>query len=230
MEAKEKNNGTSGTAVFICGDSTAASYDAAETLIVGWGQALAEMFPEIPVFNHAMAGRSTRTFLEEGRLQRTDGKIRPGDLLLIQFGHNDESDKPERHTDPWTDYRDNLKVFVKFARERGAVPILLTPVCMRIWKEGKLQETHGDYPAAMRSAAEEESVPLMDMYRESFRIVSEAGEEGSKQLFMNLMPGEDPRYPQGLEDNAHPRRAGAERFAAYAAGWLREHAFLATEG
>ena len=206
--------------IFICGDSTAASYNPAETLIVGWGQALAEILPGTEVFNHAMAGRSTRTFLEEGRLQRLDGALRPGDLLLVQFGHNDASDKPERHTEPWTGYRDNLKVFVRFARERGAVPVLLTPVCMRIWKNGELQDTHGEYPAAVRSTAEEESVLLMDMYRESFRIVEAVGEAGSRALFMNLAAGEDPRYPDGLEDNAHTRRAGAERFAAYAAQQL----------
>ena len=209
--------------IFICGDSTAASYDAAETLIVGWGQALGEMMPDAEVFNHAMAGRSTKTFLAEGRLERLDGKLAPGDLLLIQFGHNDEGDKPERHTDPWTDYRDNLKIFTDFARERGALPVLLTPVCIRLWKDGKLQETHGDYPAAVRSVAEKELVPLMDMYRESFRIVGAAGEEGSKALFMNLRPGEDPRYPDGLEDNTHPRRAGAERFAAFAMNWLIQY-------
>lgn len=208
--------------IFICGDSTAAAYDPAQTLMVGWGQALPEFLPSARVVNHAMAGRSTKSFLAEGRLQRLDGEIRAGDLVLIQFAHNDESDKPERHADPWTDYSENLTTFVMFARDRGAVPVLLTPICMRVWKDGALQATHGEYPAAMRAVAQKMDVPLIDLYGDSFRIVSQAGEEGSKAFFLHLPPHQDPRYPDGVSDNAHTRRAGAEAFAACAARGLRE--------
>ena len=119
--------------IFICGDSTAQTYDPKETLMVGWGQVLKDFLPGVSVLNHAMAGRSTKSFLMEGRLQRLEGMIRPGDLVLIQFAHNDESDKPERHTEPWTSYTENLSVFVDFARRQGGVPVLLTPICMRVW-------------------------------------------------------------------------------------------------
>ncbi len=101
------------------------------------------------------------------------------------------------------------------------MPVLLTPICMRIWQDGKLQPTHGDYPAAMRAVAEEMKVPLIDLYGESIRIVEAMGETGSKALFMHFSPGEDPACPEGLEDNAHTRRAGAERFAAAAASELK---------
>ncbi len=99
--------------------------------------------------------------------------------------------------------------------------MLLTPICMRVWQDGKLQPTHGEYPAAMRSVAEEMNVPLIDLYTESFRIVEEMGEEGSKALFMHFAPGEDPAYPDGSQDNAHTKRAGAERFAAATADGLK---------
>ena len=102
------------------------------------------------------------------------------------------------------------------------MPVLLTPICMRVWQDGKLQPTHGEYPAAMRSVAEETDTPLIDLYTESFRIVESMGEEGSKALFMHFAPGEDPAYPDGSEDNAHTKRAGAERFAAAAAQGLKE--------
>ena len=204
--------------IFIRGDSTAASYRPEETLMVGWGQLLGDLLPGTDVVNLAMAGRSTRTFLAENRLQPAAEYARPGDLMLIQFAHNDENEKkPERYAAPWTDYSGNLRFFVRFARERKMVPVFLTPICMRIWENGKLQPTHGEYPAAMRAVAEEMKVPLIDLYTESFRIVEAMGEEGSKALFMHLSPGEDPAVPEGMQDNAHTRRAGAERFAAYAA-------------
>lgn len=203
--------------IFICGDSTAASYDPEKTQMVGWGQVLKTFLPEVNVLNHAMAGRSTKSFLAEGRLQALDGQIRPGDLTLIQFAHNDENEKPERHTEPWTDFSANLRSFIRFVRERNGRPVLLTPICMRVWQDGVLQETHGEYPEAMRAIAAETGVPLIDVYRGSFRIVSEAGEEGSKAFFMHLKPGEDERVPEGLADNAHTRRPGALCFAACAA-------------
>ena len=86
--------------------------------------------------------------------------------------------------------------------------MLLTPVCMRVFKDEILQETHGEYPEAVRAAARDMGADLIDMYRGSFNIVSAAGEEGSKAFFMHLKPGEDPRWPGGLTDNAHTRRAG----------------------
>ena len=208
--------------IYVCGDSTAASYNPEETRMVGWGQLLGDFLPGVTVVNLSMAGRSTKTFLAEGRLEPA-GQADPGDLVLVQFAHNDENEKkPERYTAPWTEFTDNLKVFIRFAREHGAVPVLLTPICMRIWQDGKLQPTHGEYPAAMRAVAEEMDVPLIDLYTESVRIVEAMGEEGSKALFMHFAPGEDPAYPDGSEDNAHTKRAGAERFAEAAAQGLKE--------
>jgi lysophospholipase L1-like esterase len=207
--------------IYVCGDSTAASYNPEETRMVGWGQLLGDFLPGVTVVNLSMAGRSTKTFLAEGRLEPA-GQAGPGDLVLIQFAHNDENEKkPERYTAPWTEFTENLRFFIRFAREHGAAPVLLTPICMRIWQDGKLQPTHGEYPAAMRAVAEEMDVPLIDLYTESFRIVESMGEEGSKALFMHFAPGEDPAYPDGSEDNAHTKRAGAERFAEAAARGLQ---------
>ena len=201
--------------IFICGDSTAASYRAEETRMVGWGQLLGDYLPGVCVVNLAMAGRSTKTFLAENRLQPAAEQACPGDLILIQFAHNDENEKkPERYTAPRTEFADNLRYFIRFARERKAVPVLVTPICMRIWQDGKLQSTHGEYVAAMRAVAKETDTPLIDLYGESFRTVESMGEEGSKVLFMHLSPGEDLAVPEGTEDNAHTRRAGADLFAA----------------
>ena len=209
--------------IFICGDSTAASYDPKETLMTGWGQVLGEYLPEAEIRNHAMAGRSTRTFLQEGRLERVMEEIGEGDLMLIQFGHNDENrEKPERYTEPERAYPENLGIFVSKAREKKAVPVLMTPICIRNWQEGRIEPSHGVYPQKVRETAARLGVPLIDLYADSLRIVEEAGEEKSEKLFMNLAPGEDPGQPEGRRDNAHTRRAGACAFAERTAAHLRE--------
>ena len=86
--------------IYVCGDSTAASYSPEAAPITGWGQVLGEMLPGIRVENRAMGGRSTKSFLSEGRLQQIETEIQAGDLMLIQFTHNDTSDLVWRHTDP----------------------------------------------------------------------------------------------------------------------------------
>ena len=189
--------------IYICGDSTAASYDPADSLMMGWGQALPEYLPGIPVYNHAMAGRSTRTFLAEGRLDRVLEKIAPGDLMLIQFAHNDENaEKPERYADPEQAYPENLRIFIREARGKRAIPVLMTPICMRLWKDGVLQPSHGVYPEAVRALARKMGVPLIDMYEESLHLVEKLGEEGSRALFLHFEKGVFPAFPEGKEDDA----------------------------
>lgn len=208
--------------VIICGDSTAANFPP-EDLKRGWGQLLGDFLPEAEVRNHAMAGRSTRTFLLEGRLEAALADVRAGDLVLIQFGHNDENRaKPERYADPDRAYPENLEIFVRGALEKSGQPVLLTPICMREWRDGVLQNTHGVYPDRVRETAARLGVPLIDLYAESFRIVEALGESESRKLFMNLDPGEDPRLPEGSADNAHTRQAGAAAFAEKVAEGLRK--------
>ena len=146
--------------IFICGDSTAASYNPEETQMVGWGQLLGNHLPAVTVVNLAMAGRSTKTFLQEHRLDPVSSKARPGDLMLVQFAHNDENEKkPERYV-PLPAFRENLSTFVRFARELKLIPVLLTPICMRVWQGGALQPTHGEYPAAAVAVADALSAVL----------------------------------------------------------------------
>ncbi len=208
--------------LYICGDSTAASYPPERAPMTGWGQMLGRLLPGVPVENRAMAGRSTKSYLSEGRLQRIETELRPGDLLLIQFTHNDGSDLVWRHTDPWTSFRGNLEIFIDTALQNRAIPVLLTPLCRRLWENGELQHTFGDYPRVIRQLAAQRNLPLIDMYAESFRLVREAGEEGSRRYYMQLEPGRYPAYPAGLQDDTHPRREGAEVFARIAAEGLRK--------
>lgn len=212
--------------IYICGDSTAATYAPEEAPITGWGQMLCGFVGEIPVENRAMGGRSTKSFLSEGRLQKIETEIQPGDLLLIQFAHNDESELVWRHTDPWTSFYHNLGIYVDTALLHHATPVLLTPICRRYWRDGELMPSHEDYPDAIRLLAMRRRVPLIDMYEKSVNLVRSLGDEGSRKLYMHLEKGSYPAYPDGSADDTHTRRAGAEAYARMVADELKRHGLI----
>lgn len=211
--------------IYLCGDSTAASYSEQEAPMVGWGQVLPELVTE-RVDNRAMPGRSTKSFLSEGRLQAIETEIQAGDLMLIQFAHNDESDLVWRHTDPWTSYTNNLKIFAHTALLHRAQPVLLTPICRRFWQDGQLRHSHEEYLEAMILMAQSHGLPLIDLYGQSRELVARLGEEESKRLYMHLEKGAYPAYPLGQADDTHTRRAGAEAFASMAAEGLRRFGLI----
>lgn len=212
--------------IHICGDSTAQSYTADKAPITGWGQVIGEYLPGIEINNCAMAGRSTKSFLAEGRLEAIKPLLRKGDLLLIQFAHNDWNEKPERHTEPYTTYTENLNVFMDAALEQGAVPVLLTPIPVRCWEEGQLKDMHGEYPVAMRQLAAQRGVALLDVYAESLRVLTEMGEEATEPLYMNFEAGLYPAYPDGSKDNAHTQRAGAALYARIVSELLKQNGLV----
>lgn len=211
--------------IYICGDSTAASYPVEEAPMVGWGQVLGERI-DVPVENRAIAGRSSKSYLAEGRLQKIETEIEPGDLLLIQFTHNDASDLVWRHTDPWTSFLHCLSIYVDTARENQAQPVLLTPICLRLWEGETLKESHGVYPDVIRQLAMQRHVPLIDLYQESTRYLRAIGEEASRKLYMHVEKGIYPRYPDGQTDDTHTQRAGAEAWAGIVARNLRESGLI----
>lgn len=207
--------------IYVCGDSTAATYAPENAPITGWGQLLGEFIPSVNVVNKAVGGRSTKSFMSEGRLVDIEKTIQPGDLLLIQFTHNDTSDLVWRHTDPHTSFAANLEIFVDTARIHGAIPVLLTPIPRRWWREGRIFNAHGEYPDAIRRVAMQRGVILLDVLAESTRIIEEMGDEASYPLYMNVEPGLYPAYPGGSKDDTHTQRAGAEFFARMTADMLR---------
>ena len=212
--------------IFICGDSTAATYAPEKGPITGWGQVLGEFIPGARIVNKAMGGRSTKSFLADGRLSAIEADIQPGDLLLIQFTHNDTSDLVWRHTDPHTSFAANLELFVDTARIHGAIPVLMTPIPRRWFREGKLTNAHGEYPDAIRRAALKKGAILLDVLEESTRLIEEMGEEASYPMFMNVEPGLYPAYPDGSKDDTHTQRAGAEFFARITADMLRRNGLI----
>lgn len=207
--------------IFICGDSTAASYKPENAPMTGWGQVLGEMLENVTIVNRAMAGRSTKSYLADGRLTAIEKELQPGDLLLIQFAHNDGSDLVWRHTDANTSFVANLAIFVDTARLRGAIPVLLTPIPRREWREGVLVDLHGEYAPAIRRLALMRGVPLADVTALGMQALQEMGEEATQGLFMNVPPEVYPAYPRGAKDNTHTQREGALLFARIVAGELR---------
>jgi lysophospholipase L1-like esterase len=211
--------------VYLAGDSTMAKKLPEKRPETGWGEGLQNYFKEteVRIDNHAMNGRSTRSFIAENRWQAIIDKLKTGDYVFIQFGHNDAAkDRTDRYTPP-EDYRKNLIRFINEVREKKATPVLLTPVMRRRFdKDGNFQDSHGEYPNIVRAVATENKVALIDMHRKSEGVIKRYGAEESKKLFLHLKPDENPNYPKGIEDNTHFSPLGAEAMAALAAEGIRE--------
>jgi lysophospholipase L1-like esterase len=214
--------------IYLAGDSTMAAKLATKRPETGWGEALQSYFDSMSVIvdNRAKNGRSTRTFIEEGLWQAIVDSLKAGDYVFIQFGHNDQSkDKVDRYTPP-DDYRRNLVRFVNDARKKNANPVLFTPVRRRRFNDaGQLYDTHGEYPDIVRSVAREMKVPLIDMHASSAEVLSLFGSEPSRQLFLQLKPGENANYPAGVEDNTHFSPLGAALMAHLAVDGIRSGRF-----
>lgn len=212
--------------VFLAGDSTMAQKLPEKRPETGWGEMLASHFKDgkVRIDNRAQNGRSTKTFISEGRWQAILDSLKKGDYVFIQFGHNDASkDKGERYTPP-EDYKTNLIRFVDEIRAKGGNPVLLTPVMRRRFdKDGKFYDTHGEYPARVRTVAHEYVVPLIDMQRKSQAVIVKYGVEGSTKLFLQLKPGENANYPNGIDGNSHFSPLGAEEMAKLAVQGINEN-------
>lgn len=212
--ADERHEGN--VSIYIAGDSTASYYGEDRAPRTGWAQVLDPMFDKkITVQNHASSGRSSKSFIDEGRLDTILAEIDKKDYLFIQFGHNDsKSNDPARYTEPFTTYQSHLKEYIDGAREKGAIPVLLTPVERRGFTEdGQAKRSHGDYPEAMKQLGAEEQVPVIDMSEKSIDLYNQLGPEGSKDLFMWFAEGEHPNYPEGVSDNTHFQENGAKQIA-----------------
>jgi lysophospholipase L1-like esterase len=211
--------------IYIAGDSTAANKTADKRPETGWGEKLQQYFDpaKVLVDNRAMNGRSTKTFISEGRWQAIMDELKKGDWVFVQFGHNDESkEKGERYTPPDA-YRANLIRFIGDVRAKKANIVLMTPIMRRKFdKDGKFVDTHGEYPDIVRSVAKEQKVRLIDMHRKSEAVIVKYGPEPSRELFLQLKPDENPNYPKGIEDNTHFRPKGAEEMAKLAVEGIRE--------
>ena len=208
--------------IWLAGDSTMAQKQPDKRPETGWGEALQPCFDStaVRVANRAMNGRSTRSFVAEGRWKAIVDSLKAGDYVFIQFGHNDEKVGTGNYSSP-EDYRRNLVGFAADVRARGAHPVLFTPVVRRRFEGARLADTHGGYPDAARAAAAEAKVPLVDMTRASAALVEPMGPDSSRALWLHLEPGANPNYPAGVRDDTHFNPLGAQRMAGLAIDAMR---------
>lgn len=203
------------TTVYLIGDSTLSIKETKAYPETGWGMPFAHFFDStVVVDNRAKNGRSTRTFLEEGLWAPVEAKLREGDYVFIQFGHNDEVPTKKSATTP-AQFTANLVKYVAETRAKKAVPVLLTPVARRKFDSatGKVVGTHDAYADLVRIVARQQAVPLIDLDGKSQALLQQMGVEGSKHLFNHLQPGEHPNYPAGKVDDTHFSELGARKVA-----------------
>ena len=208
--------------LFMVGDSTMA--DKTELAISperGWGQ----VFPtylnaNVRVENHAMNGRSTKSFVDEGRWDSVLVRMHRGDALILQFGHNDAKyTDPKRYSSP-EQYEANLRRMIRQAQERGVQVVVCTPICRRQFNaEGELVGINTMIMS--QTAAAGAGVPLLDMETITADWLRRLGDQESKKYFMNVKPGECEKYPEGKIDDTHLREAGALAVGAMVVEQLR---------
>ena len=219
------------TTIYLIGDSTVADYSLEENYQtkkfpqVGWGQVFQSFFQkdslklvsnilgsakEVKVDDRAKGGRSTRTFFQEGRWASVYKALQKGDIVMMQFGHNDASvEKTERYVNI-EGYKEFLRLFINQTKEKGAVPIVETPVARNYpWKDGKLTNVHGDYPQAAIDVAKELKVKYIDLNVLSMDYFSSKGQDFvTTNYFMNFDAGKYPAFPEGQKDNTHFQTKG----------------------
>ena len=237
------------TTIFIIGDSTAANKDISKGKQErGWGMVLQSYFDDnIRIDNRALNGRSSRSFINEGHWDEVLQSMKPGDYVIIQFGHNDEKPKADRHTDPGSTFDYNLAKFVRETREHGGIPVLMNCVVRRnffvnapendddeklrtqTFKDGvrmvegdTLIDTHGLYRVAPRDVALRMNVHFIDANQITHDLEQGLGTEASKKLHMWFLPGTEPSEPKGKQDNTHYSVYGAHVVARLLADALCE--------
>ena len=211
--------------IYWAGDSTVQFNDISRYPQTGIAQVF-NLFikPEVNISNHAINGRSTKSFIDESRLEPIYDSITEGDFLFIQFGHNDEKkDDPARFTEPFGEFIVNLEKFVNVARNKKAYPVIITPVERRdfIDKSVTPEFDHTDYVSAMKQTAERLDVALIDLNAMSREELKRIGLEASKDWYMHVPVGKYPYYMDGLADNTHLKYAGAVAYGGCIAKGLK---------
>ncbi|MDE7223767.1 MAG: rhamnogalacturonan acetylesterase [Acetatifactor sp.] len=212
--------------IFWAGDSTVQTNDYSTYPQTGIGQVFSLFIKEeYHVKNYAKNGRSTKSFIDEGRLHKIEEQIGKGDFLFIQFGHNDEKiEDLTRYTEPFSSFIENLELFICVARDQGAFPVLITPLERRIFDENGCLEPsrHEDYAVGMRLAAQRCQAPLVDLYQMSREALTQAGEQESRKWYMYFPEGAYAEHPQESRDNTHLRYEGAVLYGSMIARSLQK--------
>ncbi|RRR97662.1 hypothetical protein EIW28_19970 [Glycomyces terrestris] len=206
-----------GITVYLASDSTVQTYDPYWEPQAGWGQVIDRYFDEeVTIANHAIGGRSSRSFIEQGRLDAILDEIQPGDYLFVQFGHNDATASvPERYTPP-EDYKTYLRDhYIAGAIAKGAIPVLVTPVSRRSFDAGtgEFNTSFPEYVQKVHELHEETGVAMVDLSASSRAYLNEIGPEEAKSVFLHVPAGVYPNRPNGTADDTHFQEYGAIQMA-----------------
>jgi len=212
----------------IIGDSTVMTYNDSYYPQCGWGQEISHYFQEgkVVIDNRAIGGRSSRSFIEEGRWATVLATLQTGDFVFIQFGHNDRDTKAERHADT-AQYRKFLTQYVTESRSKGAIPVLVSPMNMNAWNGETFREVFNeganDYYTAMQRVVKAQQVPFIDLEKKSKDLFVGLGRDYiTRFLFLGLEPGEYPNFPDGSSDGTHFQEMGALAMARLVAKGIAE--------
>ena len=198
--------------VFLCGNSTVVDQD--NEPWCGWGQMIPRFFNEKVSFaNYAESGEAANTFISAGRLRKISTKIKPGDYIFVEFGHNDQKQKGPGKG-PWTSYTESLRQYIELARSKGATPVLVTSMHRRSFDaDGKIINTLLEYPDAVRKLGSDEGVAVIDLNAMSKILYESWGVEESVKAFVHYPANTFPNQPKALEDNTHFNSYGGYELA-----------------
>ena len=204
--------------IHMAGDSTMMNYRGNVAPQQGWGQRMQELVKDgVTVKNRSIGGRSTKSFKAERRWEGLLREVKKGDFVIIQFGHNDGTkDKPERYTDPRSEYKENMKGFVEDVRKAGGIPVIATSIPFGIYLENGSLKPAGfldPYLKSAREVAAETKCDLVDLYAYADKELNAAGEKKGTSLYLVLNPRDYPNYPEGKSDRCHICFRGALFYA-----------------
>ena len=201
---------TTATTLFLCGNSTVV--DQAHEPYASWGQMVPNWFgSDVAISNHAESGLTAGSFLAQNRLEKVLSMIKKGDYVICEFGHNDQKEK-SAGAGAWYNFAYNLKTYIDKVRAKGGNIIFVTPTQRRRFDDAthsKIQETHGDYPDAMRAVAKREGVPVIELHDMTRTFFEALGYENSKKSLVHYPANTFPNQPKELADNTHFNPYGA---------------------
>lgn len=248
LETMPKRQKGSVPTLYITGDSTAHSRSEKVYPREGWGQELYRCFgngrlqykkkmmtgnkmasyteykmSSLIIQNWAYSGESTQSFWRKGRFDNLLNNVKPGDYVMIQFGHNDASKKKLGYYVTPSAYRKNLITFAKACQERGAICIFLSPTPRCIFEHGKIKSAVPEYKSAMKNAAHQSNAVFIDAGKAVENYMNTVGKKKALSYYMVLKRGQYANYHGGYHDNSHYNYTGAKKASHIIAVTLKEN-------
>lgn len=199
--------------IFLCGNSTVVDQDYEPWC--SWGQIITRYLDaEVAVANYAESGETAEGFIARGRLAKIVSQMKEGDYIFVEFGHNDQKADKKIGNGAFYAFQHQLKIFYDNAREKGASMVLCTPTRRRHFDDnGKIKDTHVDYPEAMLFMGQREGIPVVDLQKMTKQMYEAWGVEGAKRALVHYPAGTYPGQDKPFADDTHFNPFGATEVA-----------------